>query len=65
MFESEHSNNSKLTWLLRFVGWLLMFIGLQVITDVVRQIGKPKINKISDISSLGNSKVRWMRTLNY
>eukprot|EP00111_Clytia_hemisphaerica_P021291 TCONS_00062672-protein len=38
IFEAEHSFNTKLTWGIRFVGWLLMFISFQIITDVLRQI---------------------------
>lgn len=38
IFAMEHSNNTTLTWVLRFVGWLLMFIGFQVIMDIFRQL---------------------------
>lgn len=38
MFESEHKTNTMITWAVRFIGWLLMFIGMQMITDIVRQI---------------------------
>jgi len=38
IFEQEHSNNNMLTWALRGVGWLLMFIGFQMIMDIFRQI---------------------------
>jgi len=38
IFDSEHSANSMLTWVLRGVGWLLMFISLQMIMSIFRQI---------------------------
>ncbi|XP_065674345.1 transmembrane protein 43 isoform X3 [Hydra vulgaris] len=38
IFDSEQSANTFLTWLLRFVGWLMMFIALQIMMDIFRQI---------------------------
>ncbi|XP_065066872.1 transmembrane protein 43-like [Rhopilema esculentum] len=38
IFENEHRTNTFITWLVRGIGWLLMFIGMQMITDIVRQI---------------------------
>jgi hypothetical protein len=35
IFEAEHSFNNLLTWILRGVGWLVMFIGLSLITSIV------------------------------
>lgn len=38
MFDAEHAANSVLTWVLRFVGWLMMFIAFQTIMDILRQL---------------------------
>ena len=38
IFDAEHTANTYLTWGLRFAGWLLMFIGFQIIMDIFRQL---------------------------
>lgn len=38
IFDTEHSANTALTWVLRFVGWLMMFLGFQIMMDILRQI---------------------------
>ncbi|XP_041046823.1 transmembrane protein 43-like [Carcharodon carcharias] len=34
VFEKEHAANSTLTWALRFAGWLLMFVGVKLMTKI-------------------------------
>jgi len=38
IFESEHRTNTLLTWVLRFVGWIMMYIAFQIMMDIIRQI---------------------------
>lgn len=35
IFEAEQSANTALTWVLRGVGWVLMFLGFQMMTSIV------------------------------
>ncbi|CAH3181628.1 unnamed protein product [Porites evermanni] len=35
IFDAEHSANTLLTWALRGVGWVLMFIGFQMMTSIL------------------------------
>lgn len=54
IFASEHSANTTLTWVLRFVGWLMMFLGFQITMNIVRQIVS-FIPIIRDIVSLATT----------
>lgn len=38
IFDSEHATNTMFTWLLRGVGWLMMFISFQIMMDILRQL---------------------------
>ncbi|XP_069792589.1 transmembrane protein 43-like, partial [Narcine bancroftii] len=38
VFEKEHAANSALTWALRLVGWLLMFLGLKLMTRILHTL---------------------------
>jgi len=38
IFDAEHAANSFLTWILRFVGWVMMFISFQIMMDILRQL---------------------------
>ena len=40
MFEAEHSANTMLTWVLRGVGWLVMFVGFQLSASILTTLGK-------------------------
>jgi hypothetical protein len=40
MFLEERAHNQWLTWVYRGLGWLLMFLGANCITDILRCIGK-------------------------
>lgn len=35
VFEREHASNKLLTWVLRGVGWLIVFVGLNMIANIV------------------------------
>ncbi len=40
VFESEYSSNSTLTWVLRLVGLLLMFVGFNMVTRILVTLGE-------------------------
>lgn len=40
IFDAEHSTNTLLTWALRGVGWVLMFIGFQMMTSILTLLSK-------------------------
>lgn len=40
IFDAEHSANTLLTWALRGVGWVLMFIGFQMMTSILTLLSK-------------------------
>ena len=56
IFDAEHTANYYLTWGLRFAGWMLMFIGFQIIMDIFRQLVS-FIPIIRDIVGLATSLV--------
>lgn len=35
MFAQEHAQNTMVTWALRFLGWLLMFVGFGCLTSII------------------------------
>ena len=40
MFGNEQMQNSVLTWFLRVLGWLLMFIGFTMLTQLINTLGE-------------------------
>ena len=40
VFAKEHAHNSNITWILRAVGWFVLFIGFNVMTRILVIIGK-------------------------
>ncbi|GCB78077.1 hypothetical protein scyTo_0021167, partial [Scyliorhinus torazame] len=52
VFEKEHAANSMLTWALRFAGWLLMFVGIKLMTKIFHTL-VDWIPGIRDLVSLG------------
>ncbi|XP_043563496.1 transmembrane protein 43 [Chiloscyllium plagiosum] len=52
VFEREHAANSMLTWGLRFAGWMLMFLGMKLMTKIFHAI-VDWVPIIRDLVSLG------------
>eukprot|EP00003_Mantamonas_plastica_P005716 TRINITY_DN14663_c0_g2_i3.p1 TRINITY_DN14663_c0_g2~~TRINITY_DN14663_c0_g2_i3.p1 ORF type:complete len:318 (+),score=107.15 TRINITY_DN14663_c0_g2_i3:25-954(+) len=38
MFDAALSSNNTFTWILRFVGWLLMYIGMSMMTQIIHTL---------------------------
>ncbi|XP_059799881.1 transmembrane protein 43-like [Hypanus sabinus] len=52
VFEREHAANSALTWALRFGGWLLMFVGIKLMTRILYTV-VDWVPILRDVVSLG------------
>ena len=40
VFAKEHTHNNNVTWILRAVGWLVLFIGFNVMTRILVILGE-------------------------
>lgn len=53
MFQKAHSDNTMMTWILRFVGWFMMFMGIKMILKPLSVLGDviPFIGSIIEFGS--------------
>ena len=49
MFLEEQVRNQWLTWAYRGLGWFMMFLGANCLTDILRSIGKLEISIIVEL----------------
>ena len=49
MFLEEQVRNQWLTWAYRGLGWFLMFLGANCLTDILRSVGKLEISIIVEL----------------
>ena len=46
IFDKEHAANNMMTWVLRVVGWFIMFVGFGFMTSIVTTLGKLEITEV-------------------